>query len=846
VATDSEWDDRLEDPWLCTTFHDGRETTAHFRAGLPAGTRRRLQAAALRLGVRLLFGRRDDATDLVGAVRADNLAAYFSPRDLEFACGWDRMRRAYLGGQVHQRRSLTGRVGPSRVVDPFGWNKEGLGRLARALGVALPEKSLMDEYKRRMVSGLLDHPEDFLRYAVADARALYEIVHAFAALARDVQAGVGLRRVDRFTPETVPTTIGSVVARTLEPWVLRTAAFEHFFEVDFCLKKLGLLDPDSRRYAGDREAWADVVERYTRPGDLLGGETPDPNLDRFFEARYAYTGLDQCSVRWFASRSRTETAAVNALVHGGRCNNEDPYRCRLGKGLDIDIAGCYGEALRSLLYPLGLPTVLSYAPNDRRMTLGDFLRRHDAQLVPGLWTVTVRGVLPFDQDLVYSKLLKPSRTAPEDLYTVGEDGRPHAEFALLRREIVNGVVTADVLDVLRKAATAQEWMALQGLEVVTACFYRAADRQDTLENWVRAVMADGGRYQVDPDSPAGCVKDDRTRAWFAIPLEDFVGRLVERRKVLKARAKDAGLPEDERRQAESLDYMLKLFVNTTYGVLASRFFPVGNVVVANNITARGRVGVWLTAKALGLLQTVTEGGIYAPQTVPSFRGKRPGLDTLSRMWEWRNRERRRSHVNMGGLDWEDEWDQLPSASDLDWLAQEHVRDFWAPYGLDFPFRLEHKADNAFTAAAYWSKGDYALETARGRVYKLRGKERNRRDDARRHPTYALLDAILEGRDDFPDDLTYTRSQILKVGTWRLAQTTRGYEDLKDLRPGQNTPTKTYTARYNNTHFPTDTAADYYRRRNRRKEHHGTPMPWFEKYGPGGIQAVLRAMETDKL
>src|SRR5262249_20638438 len=103
-----------------------------------------------------------------------------------------------------------------------------------------------------------------------------------------------------------------------------------------------------------------------------------------------------------------------------------------------------------------------------------------------------------------------------------------------------------------------------------------------------------------------------------------------------------------------------------------------------------------------------------------------------------------------------------------------------------------------------------------------------------------------GRDDFPEDLTYTQTRILKVGTWRLAQTSKGYEDLKDLRPGQNTPTKVHTARYNNIHFPMDTAADYYRRRNRRKQHHGKDIPWFEKHGAAGIQAVVNAMANDNL
>jgi hypothetical protein len=64
-------------------------------------------------------------------------------------------------------------------------------------------------------------------------------------------------------------------------------------------------------------------------------------------------------VRWWASQRSTETAPFNALVHSGRCNNERPDEYGTGPGADIDIVGCYGEALRRLTYPVGLPSVWS-------------------------------------------------------------------------------------------------------------------------------------------------------------------------------------------------------------------------------------------------------------------------------------------------------------------------------------------------------------------------------------------------------------------------------------------------------------------------------------------------------
>ena len=84
----------------------------------------------------------------------------------------------------------------------------------------------------------------------------------------------------------------------------------------------------------------------------------------------------------------------------------------------------------------------------------------------------------------------------------------------------------------------------------------------------------------------------------------------------------------------------------------ARYFAVGNAVLGNNITARARAGVWMVAKALGLRQSITDGGIYTPDAVPHFRGKKPGLDTLSRPWGWEDRKnRQRGYVPLPSFEW---------------------------------------------------------------------------------------------------------------------------------------------------------------------------------------------------
>src|SRR5262249_43372750 len=140
---------------------------------------------------------------------------------------------------------------------------------------------------------------------------------------------------------------------------------------------------------------------FQAPEDLEG-----ELVNKLLQAKYLSNALGASGVRWWASRPITETSCFNALVQGGRCLNENPYEYETGPGLDVDIAGCYGESLRQMILTIGLPTGWSYPTNEVRPTLGEWLKRHEGNLVPGLWTCVVRGNLTFEQDLIFGKLVK--------------------------------------------------------------------------------------------------------------------------------------------------------------------------------------------------------------------------------------------------------------------------------------------------------------------------------------------------------------------------------------------------------------------------------------------------------
>ena len=228
VATDSEWDISLKEPWLSTAFATSSGTVVCLRDDLPQRIQSRLGAAACELGVKLLFGRRKDSTNLlewslpylgVPEGLSVRLAFFFSPKDIEYALGWDRVRSAIHSGKVHQRNNLNGRIDGTRLKDLSGWADKGsLKKLATALGVAMPEKTSMDKYKSRMLLGLEKRPEDFLRYAVGDVKALLDIYARFVAFVRRIQKEV-LDMTDLWNANDIPMTCGRLVADTFQRWL---------------------------------------------------------------------------------------------------------------------------------------------------------------------------------------------------------------------------------------------------------------------------------------------------------------------------------------------------------------------------------------------------------------------------------------------------------------------------------------------------------------------------------------------------------------------------------------------------------------------------------------------------
>lgn len=473
----------------------------------------------------------------------------------------------------------------------------GLAVTAKGLGLEMSEKTLMDEWKSKMDEAYstddLELFENFVKYAKPDATILFQMRAANNLRVKNIFDVHGLP-----VPKNEVLTTGSLVAKLITAYLNKvigeTAAYKLF------------------TYTNNK-------------GKIVSYE-----LEMM---------LEESTVAYFAKNKKDSKKSLLALVQGGRAKNETPLVIsKTGVIGDIDLASAYATIIRLLTYPVGLPTTYGqhHESKAKPQTLGQWLRKNEDELLPRLWHVLVDGKLAHDQDLVSSKLIDEVEVIKK--YN-SETCKVPAEFRLYLNELENGVITSDTLEILRNVCSSQELSEWMNLEVKAGMFYAKSLRCNSPEEWyektAQHIEETGGSVEETADKKTGktFTVDNRSRFWLAVPMSGFIDPYIKQRKVFKDEMKAVLKVEgknDKYYQLHAKQEAMKLVCNVCYGVLASPYFKVGNVCLANNITAIARGLVWMSAKALGLYQTITDGGAGDINAVRTWQDKKPSMDTLAK------------------------------------------------------------------------------------------------------------------------------------------------------------------------------------------------------------------------
>lgn len=316
--------------------------------------------------------------------------------------------------------------------------------------------------------------------------------------------------------------------------------------------------------------------------DLIEGMSPKKELILGCSSYYA--------------RLRDQNLAIAAKVVGGRCRNNSPLITFANNSLvDLDIGGCYGDGMRIQEYVLGRPRVLK-----TNYTLRTFLKKYESELTYGTWFAHVSGKLELPQDLIQSWTGTDVIDGDED-----EVFDVHKGYSkIYRYEVINGIITADYVEIIKHLGERERKHLLDNLTVTTFAGHfkkdKFDDESDLIESWERH------KELYDCEKDIRLIGKNDFYGWTSITMGDL---LLDDLIALRKKAQIMfykGSPQDE---------AAKLAVNTCYGVMASPYFGVGNVIAANNVTGRARVLVWMMEKGLNAYHSITDGGAFNPNKV---------------------------------------------------------------------------------------------------------------------------------------------------------------------------------------------------------------------------------------
>ena len=329
-----------------------------------------------------------------------------------------------------------------------------------------------------------------------------------------------------------------------------------------------------------------------------------------------------------------------AKVDGGRAKNERPEVTTYeGVVADVDLGGAYASTMVNLCtYPIGRPSVLQMSESSceacrssyetakkEKVTLRQVLNKYEKTFVDGLWYMRVSKIqdktLPV-QTLVQSQIL-PSLVKMSNYESDCDDDNETVEkidgsLTLLTGELEHGTITFNELEILRRVCTKYEFSnLLDGLLVECMVWYpKEQQTENVMDVLGKPNLKDGTSHLFD----VGVVLNGKVNQniytvgskWYGLPMSKMIAPLQCLRNVYPKKT--------------PMNDLYKLFCNTAYGVLASVYFPTGNVCVASNITSTIRCGAWMMRTSLNTVQSITDGGacllnkVHMPPQKMSLRG----------------------------------------------------------------------------------------------------------------------------------------------------------------------------------------------------------------------------------
>jgi hypothetical protein len=342
-----------------------------------------------------------------------------------------------------------------------------------------------------------------------------------------------------------------------------------------------------------------------------------------------------------------DTTFLLAKVQAGRCRNNKPsffYSANLS--CDVDISGCYNRAMSIMEYPLGSPIIFKCKTNTIKEkiissekvkinkntikkikyrsvknqpvisleTLINYFHLDDpvkCELVDNLWSFNITTIEPltYHQTLinsVYDITYEKYKSRNKDVKSKqGDLDFNSGTVAILGHEIINGVITSQLLKTLKENNSAKIYKDfIRKVGVTEGIFYpkslKCENVDQVIEKRIKKEKRCNKKKQRDFDiniEGIQILNENDCHNWCSYNL----GKLIIDKLRFFRNKYEKSTPENE---------FYKLISNTIYGDLVSNHFITSNVVVANNITGTVRAFMWEKENTIFLNGSITDGDVF--------------------------------------------------------------------------------------------------------------------------------------------------------------------------------------------------------------------------------------------
>lgn len=271
------------------------------------------------------------------------------------------------------------------------------------VGIDVSAKSLMDDYKSNMLTGLKLYPDEFITYANGDLN-IYDVLVANNAMFKAIYKDLELSNYFLSPKLTIGATVADIVSSAIFNWQ-NIPANDYRTKENKQLKRKTILN----------------------------------ELMELSSSQYLRTQVIQSHVY------------LTGKIHGGRCHNNNPLiRYEHNAIADYDLAGAYSSIMQQLPFFIGKPWL--YNGVEEKLTLGEWKRRHlhDFDNWHFVAYVATNELLEYEQDFLVSWINATStkhrmkNDKGETVYIPIADYST-GECRIYKREVVNCPITSDTI-----------------------------------------------------------------------------------------------------------------------------------------------------------------------------------------------------------------------------------------------------------------------------------------------------------------------------------------------------------------------------------------------------------------